>query len=222
MGSEYIRQIMVLGLVPSLGPVVLFDDIEDLFKWVEGGTGGDTVFEKIATVAYNGSACLHVKTRTTNAAANDNILATRSTFQRPGRRYRLDVLFRLEVLANCKMLTFRCRTYDGSNLHTVAIRYDPQNTKWQYMNLAGAETDIVGGSQNLVAAGFHRLLVEWDESKGEYTKFICDGLEIDMSGLAYSKSASAGAVRILLDLEIKAQSTTPPEAYFDDVLVMEI
>lgn len=222
MGKEYIRQIMILGSVPSLGPVMLFDDMEDLFKWVETGTAGDTVFEKIATVAYNGSASLHMKSRTTFAAALDTITGSRLLFQRPGKRNRLELLFRIEVNADCKWLSLGCSTKDGTNLNIARLRYDVANTKWLYLNSASGYTDVPGGSQGLLQAGWHRVLLEWDEANAKYKRMVCDALEVDMSAIAIPQSADATPQNMQVNITLTTIGAAATEGYFDDVLVLEI
>lgn len=222
MGKEYEREITVQGSVPNLGPVLLFDDIEDLLKWVEAGTGGDSVFEKIATVAYNGSACLHMKSRTTNAAEDDEISGYRDTIMRPGKRYRMECLFRPDASAQSKLVFFRALLYDGTNSHNAQVRWDEVNTKWQYLNSVAGWTDVPGGSQDLVADQFHRFLLEWDLSSGKYIRFVCDGLEVDLSGVSFYVTADASATIMRLDVGMFAGAAPPGELYFDDVLVLEI
>ena len=222
MGQEYIRRITVLGEVPSLGPVMLFDNMEDLFKWVEAGNMGDSVFEKIGTVAYNGSACLHMKSRTTGCASGDVIIAKRTLYERPGKRYRFEMLWRFEAKANCEKMTVRSKVYDGTYVHYVYLYYDAQNDKWRYTNSAGVDADVPGGAQLLNPATFHRLQMGWDQNSQMWVKMVSDGMEIDMSTLQYQRAASALAQRHELEIELAVQATTPVEGYVDDVLVMEV
>lgn len=222
MGKEYEREITVLGSVPNLGPVLLFDDMESLFKWTEAGTMGDSVFEKIATVAFNGSASLHMKTRTTGAAENDEISGYRMAFMRPGKRYRLECLFRPDAVAQSKYVYFEPKIWDGTNYHLLRVRWDEAGAKWQYTDAVPSWQDIPGGAQDLLADQFGRLLLEWDQEKKEYIRLISGGLEVDMSGLSYASSASGAAQALRLDIGMTAGATPPGEVYFDDVLVLEI
>jgi hypothetical protein len=91
-----------------------------------------------------------------------------------------------------------------------------------YRNSAGAFPDVPGGSQNLLGGSWHRFRLEFDEHSGEYIKFICDSLEADMSGLAYSKAANTNPVCMLVTIQEESAALSPPEMWFDDVLVMEI
>lgn len=222
MGKEYEREMAVLGLVAHLGPVVLYDDMEDLLKWTEAGTGGDTVFEKITTVAYNGSACLHMKTRTTTATEGDGIYGRRDSFQRPGQRCRFECLFRPDAAAQNGLVYFQMVIYDGTNVHSLKMAWKGVLKKWQYNNAVNTMTDVPGGGQGLGLDEFHRFMMEWDENSGRYIRFVCDGLEVDMSELSFYKTADASGQGMHVDVGMLAGVSPPGEVYFDDILVMEI
>jgi len=222
MGEEYVRRLMVLGSVPSLGPVIMFDDIEDLFKWIEGGTGGDTVFEKSTTKAYNGSACLHMKTRTTEAVIGDTICATRYGVQRPGKRYRLELMWTHVSSLLVGSLSFNVMLHDGVNNHHAKLSYDAENDKWRYYGTDGGYHDVPGGAQNLDEDSWHRLVMEFDQNKQEYIKMISDGLEIPLTGIKYYQLGGGSLVQLRVQFEIWALTAAACESYFDDVLLLEI
>lgn len=221
MGQEYIRRELILGSVPNLGPVILSDDMEGLFKWTGTGNVGFTA-EKSTTVAYNGSASMHLKTRVAGAAANDWVNALRDVCHRPGMRYSFECLFQLGVTGDTKEIIFSIGMRNGTVKHVVRLCYDSQNDKWCYWNSAGAYADIPGGSQDLFGGSWHRLLFDFDENKGQYLRMICDGLEISLIGLAYQVAADANPVWGYCEVWLVAQAATPPELWIDDVLVMEI
>jgi hypothetical protein len=222
MGKEYIREVMVLGSVPSLGRVILFDDMEDLLKWDKSGTGGDDTLEKSQTEVYNRDYALHAKTRVTNPLEDDYVVATRKLFQRPGKRYRLELSFFTDAGNSVDLYRFECEIYDGTYLHQVAVRYDAGNDKWQYFSSGAAWTDVTDGAQGLADNRWHHMLFEFDEANGEFIRIVSDSLEMDMSGISYRKSANAGAVAFDVNLRITANTAPPGEVYYDDVLVMEI
>lgn len=222
MGKEYVRNITVIGEVPSLGPLILFDDMEGLFKWGKTGTGADYTVEKDATVAYNGLACLHLATRASNPAEDDVVAAHRYLYPRPGKRYRIELLFQYENSTFCKLLEFDFSIQDGTYLHNIFIRYDPVNAKWQYKSAAGAWVDVVDGAQGLLQAGWHRLVFEFDQNAKEFKSLVCDAKEMDLSGIRYQVAGNGADQYAKLDFKVVAGSTTPPEVYIDDVLIMEI
>jgi hypothetical protein len=222
MGEEFIRRVMILGSVPSLGPVVLFDDMEGLLKWAKADGAGDSVIEKSGTVAYNGSYSLHFKSRTTGATAGDVIAAYRKVHQRPGKRYRLELLWMPDSATGVTFTSFEVQIFDGVNVSLVRLRWDIVLAKWQYWNSAGAWADVTGGAQNLQVNQFHRLAFEWDQNSGKYLGMVSDALEVDLSALDFQQSASAGAQEFDFRVSLIAGSIPPGEVYLDDVLVIEI
>jgi len=222
MGEEFVRRIMVLGDVPSLGPVIVFDDMEFLLKWTKSGTGGDSLLEKSATVAYNKDASLHLKTRTTNGVEGDAEVASRVLYQRSGKRYAFECIWMPDAAAGAKETIFEADIYDGALLHQVALKYDKVNDKWLYFAAGPAFTDVPGGAQSLQTGTWHRLRFEFDEASGLMRKMESDALLVDMSTLSYYSTASVVAVRLHCKITVVAGATPPGEVYVDDVLVMEI
>lgn len=222
MGKEYEREITVLGSVPYLGRVMLYDDMEDLLKFVKGGTGGDDVFEKDQTQVYNGDYSLHMKTRTTGAAEDDDIWGERYLFQRPGERYRLECLFHHKNAVAGKYVNFEIFIQDATTYHQVRIRYNVATEYWMMFRETEYWGNIQGGSQNLNQGQYHRFLMEWDQYKKEFRRFVCDGLEIDMKGMAYASAGNVQFQYMKLVLGCEAGAGPPAEVFFDDVLVLEL
>lgn len=222
MGKEYTREILVLGQVPHLGPVALYDDIEDYLKWIKANGVGDSVLEKSQTLVYNGDYGLHIKSRTTAAAEDDFVSGYRLLYQRPGRRYRFECLFVPDAIAAVKLIYFKLLISDGVLQHQVFVSMDRASGKWTYKSSGGGTADFPGGDQALVADSYHRVLFEWDESKKQITRLVCDGLELSGLELDYYTTASAAAVSMRVDVGLQAGASPPGEIYVDDVLVLEI
>jgi hypothetical protein len=221
LGEEYHRQQMVLGQVSNLGPVILYDDMEGLLKW--GFSGTDTeIADLSATVAYNGSKSIHMATDATPAGAGEYVEGHRLTYQRPGKRYAAELIWRCTDMA--KVLHFRLQIsiYDGTTEHIISLDYLGPEAKWQYNGAAGAPVDVPGGAQALVNLGWHRLEMQYDEALGQHIKMVSDGLEIDMSGIAYYTAASATGSQQQIKIEIMAVTMEQAEGWFDDVLIREI
>jgi hypothetical protein len=221
MGLEYTRQLMILGQVPSFGPVILWDDFESLFKWAGAGEGAE-VCEKLSTDAYNGTACLHMETRTVGAAANDKVTATRKVHQRPGKRYRVEFLFKITVRANCLNFGVEFKINDGVDAHYIGLRYAGSLDKWEYQNEGATYSDVPGGGMALANAGWHRVSLDFDEHSKKYINMVCDGIEIDLTGILYGTVVDGDPVGANCQLKGESVAATPPVMYVDDFLFMEI
>lgn len=222
MGKEYVREMAVVGSVPSLGPVIVFDDMEDLLKWAQVGDLGDDVFEKSAAVAFNGSASLHMKTRTTASAEDDETSGQRILFERPGKRYRLECIFQSVNNPNTKSIWFKVELCDGALRHRIQLLWTVVGNEWKLRNTGNTFTTIVSANQLLLDTGWHRVVLEFDQAKKEYLRMICDDMEKDLSGTGYYTGAEVAEKWLDVQVGVIAGALGPAEGYFDDVLLLEI
>lgn len=222
MAEEYKRQVLVMGSVPSLGPVILFDDMEDFFKWAKSGTGGDDVVEKDTTEAYNGDACLHAKTRITAAAEDDYVGARRSLYQRPAGVVGVELIWKHGADAATKIFSVGVGIQDGTYAYVVWFQYLADTHKWQYWNSGQAWTDVPGGSQDLSPGSWHRLFFSFNTLSGKYVDFVSDAFVVDVSALLYYKDLQANPALLNVDLKATAGASPPAEVYVDDILIREL
>jgi len=221
MGKPYVRQVEVVGLVEELGTVLLFDDIEDLFKWIGSGTGTDWIVEKSTTEAFSGSASLHIKTKATSPAAGDNVSAVRKFALSIGKKLSLEFRFRYVSKTYVDSVVCGFGFYDGANYHRGWFRYLPPEGKWQYMKSDGTYEDIPGGTQALHQDGWHRLRVILDFEKDEYVLFQSNDLLVDMTGKKLRVTPSTTDIYTFVSLTVWAETAARAESYFDDVLCKE-
>jgi hypothetical protein len=222
MGMEYIRQIMVLGQVPSLGPVILFDDMEGVLKWTAGGSGAGYAVTRDGTIAYNGSYSLKCVSRVAGAVEGDVVSCYRYIYPRPGERYKLECLFNHVSDADTKMLRFSVAIDDLAYLWYAEIRYDAINHKLQYLTLAGAWVDVVGGSVNLYATGWHRFSFSFNKASGKYISVTLDGKDISLEGIDMYSTGSGAVYYGQVTIEGTAGASCPANYYIEDILIMEI
>lgn len=222
MGKEYVRQIMVLGEVPTMGPVVLYDNMEDVFKWTITGNTGDFAGTKDTATMYNGGASMKLLTRVTDAAADDYVQALRTSFQRPGQRYAIECIWRPESATLISWVTFEFNILDGAYRHQGAIICDVEGGRWYYRRSDGGEVELTDLTTGMAHQAWHRLRLEFDESLGKYIKVIADGKEVDMSALAYQKVGNISPVKFEWFVKVVTVTTIAAEVYVDDVLIMEI
>jgi len=221
MGKPYIRQVEVIGLVERLGRVLLFDDLEDLFKFDSAGTGTDWVVEKSTTVAFDKNASLHMITKATSPAAGDYVIAWRRFPVPYGKKISLECLFRFETLTNEDKVIFMLEWYSETGFIRAMVRYDPIEQKWSYEASDGTFKDVPNGSQKLHNETFHRMRLIADFDKMEYIYLQCNDLLIDMSGIGMYYAAGAYTSRIAVKFRVNAETAARAEIYIDDVLVKE-
>lgn len=219
MPKEYIRQVMIIGSIPRLGQVIVFDDMEDLIKWTKDGNTGDFDVTKDTGKAYNGDASLKIETRATSPADGDWCLAERFCYLQIGKRYSIEFLFMTLNTTNVQYVEFDGRWQDGATFHDPYIRYDAQANKWQYRDSAQAWQDIPGGSQNLASNCWHRVKLVVDRDLKQYISFNCNALEVNLAGISYYSLPSA--LTEAFDPRIRLENNGAAQAilYVDDVLI---
>lgn len=222
MGEEYLRQVLIMGLVPVLGPVVVYDDMEDLLKWTKGGTGGDDSLALDAALAYNDNKSLQLKTRATAGVEDDFVTATRSVIQRPGERYAVELLWRFDVTARLKGFSVEMVLYDGVEYHRCGVKYDMDNGIWMYSDGLTSWANIIGSDQAAAASAWHRLRFEFDKSRAKMITIVADGLEIDLTEYTYFSATSSTSSEAQLIIRVTAKTTTEPSVNIDDVMVLEV
>lgn len=221
MGEEYRRQVVVLGSVPALGPVALYDNLEGTFKWIAGGTAGDGVVERLAGAAFNDSYGLHCKSRVTSAAAGDTVFGLRYFPPRSSLKYRLDALFELVDSTKFSFLDFLIYLDDGVNFWKAGLYYDAFNNLWKYFNSAGGWSEISGGAQTLITAAWNRIELELDTRTGKYVSMACNGLVVDLTALSMQTGATSGAAQGWVSIDGATVGAAACEFYVDDVLILE-
>jgi len=221
MGKPYIRQVEVIGLVERLGRVLLFDDLEDLFKFDSAGTGTDWVVEKNTTGAFDQNASLHLITKATTPTAGDFVSAWRRFPVPYGKKISLECLFRFETLTNEDYVQFNLEWYSEIGMIRALVRYDPILQKWVYEATDGTIKDVPNGSQKLHNVTFHRMRLLADFDKMEYISLQCNDLLMDMSGIGLRYSAASYRSRMAVAFKTVAETAARAEIYIDDVLVKE-
>lgn len=222
MGEENVRRIMVLGEVPTMGPVVMYDNLEDVFKWTITGNAGDFAGTKDTTTVYNGGASMKLLTRITGAQAADYVQGLRTSFQRPGKRYAIECIWRPESATLISWVTFEFNILDGGFRHQGSIICDVEGARWYYRRSDGGEVELPDSPGTPAHQTWHRLRLEFDESTGKYIKLIADGKEVDMSALSYQKGVNVSPVKFEWFVKVVNVTTIAAEMYVDDVLIMEI
>lgn len=221
MGEEYKREIVVMGSVPTLGPVDLYDDMEGVLKWTGDGDGADWTVEKLSTDAFNGNACLHLKTRTTSPAADDGVTAKRSFYQRPGKRYRMEMIWKHGSLATSEWVRFQFLIDDGVDEHIGGVMCSVQAERWYYIRYDGGTALLDDPPILPQALMWHRMAFTFDENTGLYGQLTADGQVVDMSDLKYFKTGVSVPTKAEVTVGISSAGATPPDMYVDDLLILE-
>jgi len=220
MAKEYIRR-MIIGSPYwpyTVGGVLLEDDMEGIFSWVGSGTGAYTC-EQSRTYRYKGDFSMHLKTRTSGAAAGDIVGARRTVCIIPTKKLMLSLFYYPVSGEDMDTLSFNLVHYDGTYRHQAACSYSYTDKVWSYLDSENTLVVISGSSQNLYPAAWHSLALTVDFATGNYGSFVSDGASFDLSGNSYYQEATTAQERLEIYFEIKTAGESPVETYYDYVRI---
>lgn len=222
MGAEYKRLSQIIGNVASLGPVLLYDDIEDTLKWAKSGTGADYTVEKSTTYPYVRTYGLHLKTKTTTPAENDYVKAQRSFPPRPELKLHLEFFLLPVNKTNCKLLKMLIEYDDLTYLHSIQLSYTNSNDTWTYMDSEGGETTIIANACEPMDDSWHRVVIEADLSTYKLIKFQFDSVTYDLSTASYYIEDSGAESFATIYFWLTSTGDGEAEYYFDSILLSEV
>jgi len=198
--------------------ILLSDDLEaSLLKWTKTATGnGDSVLERSTSVAFDALASLHMKSRTTSAAEDDSVMATRTFPIAASKAIKFRVpAWRFEDVDENKYVIFHIEWYDGANYYHAAVRYDVINQAWDYLNSANDWSEVIA-THILAAETWHSLELDIDFVHTSYLRLLVDDrTNVFSSTLFYTIADAVTLAQAIVSLETTTQGATPAEAYFD-------
>ena len=192
--------------------------MEGIFSWVGSGTGAYTC-EQSRTYRYKGDFSMHLKTRTSGAAAGDIVGARRTVCIIPTKKLMLSLFYYPVSGEDMDTLSFNLLHYDGMYRHQAACSYSYTDKLWSYLDSENTLVVISGSSQNLYPAAWHSLALTVDFATGNYGSFVSDGASFDLSGNSYYQEATTAQERLEIYFEIKTAGESPVETYYDYVRI---
>ncbi|MBA7538213.1 hypothetical protein ES705_30487 [subsurface metagenome] len=221
MSREYTRRVSILGNIPVLGPVTLFDEFDDPIKWTKGGPGGDFIFEHDPNYSFNGRQSLHMKTRTTDSTANDIITATRYVHIPPTSKILTAFLFSTPDRSKIDFLSLELTYDNGITAYISRLVFLPLTPTWQYNNSAGVNTNIPESTRPLKDSTWHRIAFATDFLNNKHIHALINRDLFDLSSLDLSTGAGLNEECLYISLNLKNIGANPSEIYIDTILSTE-
>lgn len=218
MGKEYIRDISVIGQVPSFGNIIYYDDFEHNLSWTSGGTGTEIV-KRDPDVYFSSSASCYMKPRTAAAAEDDLVIINQYAHIHNNKRFTFECFFKIDVPDDTKYMQFNLTYNDGSNDYAAYIRYDSANTKWQYYNSASQWADISGADVALGSDYWNHLSISLDMVNFDYGEFIVNDIYADLSAQSIPAGENASFPYFQMTIRNQAAGANRPQTWIDSVLV---
>ena len=124
--------------------------------------------------------------------------------------------------ANVEYVRLDVQYWDGVTGYRSAIRYDPVNDDFEYMDAAGAWPDI-DADRPLPDSDyvFHHLKFVTDVSKGEYCRALLDDAEYSLAGIPIYSTPSVTDPIMFVAIYIFSTPGNNAVGYVDSVIVTQ-
>lgn len=221
MSREYTRAHSIFGFLPFTGAVIVSDDFEGRLKYNKVDGAGDSVFEIDPSDSLSGDNSLLLKTRTTAAAEDDEISASRFVHLLPDKIVAFETVFTYPVVASLKSIGFRLFFYDGTIQHTALIQYLPNTPIWQYYNSSGSYSNITNSGLTLNVDTWHRVLLKVNFATDKFLSLHVDHLSFDLSAFALRTAGSAWNLALDHLVTICTSGAAPTQASIDRSIIYE-
>ena len=200
--------------------LAFFDDFDEAVITNGTGTGTDWVIAWDQGRQLRGNGAMSMKTRATTPAAGDTVTATFNSAFRAANQIVLSTNFNYLSATLVAYITLRLNIYTGVYLINPAIRYDVANTKWQYLDSAGAWQDITGATQNLYATSYHTQAIAIDVTDTDYILAGCDGTTWTLTDISCQVAANTTGRHMEIIITIETTGAAQAETLIDDILLL--
>lgn len=212
----------ILGSVAQTGSLLLFDDLEGLFKWttVSGWPTGRGF--KSTYARYDGSYGLGLQNRLAIPNGASRAFRGRSFGYRSFRRWSVECVFNGYFGSMAHLYYVLFEVVKGGRLYSAGVVYDGMYELWGVEDGKDSWVLVSEAELELNTVGWHRLSLEVDFSIGEYLAFEIDSKRYDLTGRNIGDEAGAGGdvARVICGMGFYTVGTKG--AHFDNVLVREI
>ena len=218
---DHLGNFMVAGNLGFARGVLLLEDCEGTFTWGVSGTGGDDVHEFAAAAAFMGTKGMRLKTRTTGAAAADN-LAVEKAFGFPESGL---LVCRLRVcpvgVAAFDYIQILLDVSAGVTGYGGCVQLDVAAGKVYYQAAGGGFVEMAGLAAPVLEGAFMGVELAVDLLANRYLSCMVNGLRADLSGVGMVSGGAVAYRFARLGVTIATVGAAPCELYVDSAYVGE-
>jgi len=220
MGREHIPAASLTSHHGFARDVLLLDDCQGTFNWTAAGTGGDDVHAYAAAAAFTRLKGMHLATRTTAAADNDYLSATRRLGLPESEVLRLQCRLNIPLMAKVAEVDVQLSINDGINLCCFAIRLMCLSGLVQREDTDGNWVTIPGITVNWSDAASVLLALDVSVRSMNYLALSLNGLRAALPPEGGYLEASAAGRGITLRYGIWASAAPPATVYITDTALL--
>lgn len=212
----------ILGSVAQTGSLLLFDDLEGLWKWktVDGWRTGRAGRSGLA--AYGGNYGGYLIARVVLPNGPGRCFLGRSFGCRSLRTWAVEVVIGGRLGREPELVYVTLELVRNGRMYSAGVLYDAPHDIWAYEDGQDSWAWLAGVSRKLDLESWHRIRFDVDFNRGEYVALDADGEVFDLRGISFGDEAEAGGDRSTMIIGVGRYSVGTSEGWFDDVLVREI
>lgn len=222
MSREYTRRLSTLGSIPTHGPIIFYDNFDNLLNWYKTAGVGDSIFELDPSISFSSNQSLFLKTRTTDAAQSDGIAANSWIYLTPSLRLNQSVFIRSTDFTKMLHLTIAFHHYDYTNVHRPGIRFTPATPSWQYADTGENYQDIPNSAYKLSANCWHRIQLIADLKIGKYISLIVNTIQFDLSPYDFQVVATPTPAYLWSQIGFLTAGAAPGDLNISGLLLYEL
>lgn len=216
------RTCFTLGSVAQTGSLLLFDDLEGLWKW-ESVTGWSTGRAgRIGRAAYGGNYGGYQLARVAIPNGPGRCFMGRSFGCRSFRTWAVEVVIGGRSGLAPELVFVALELVRNGRMYSAGVLYDGTYDIWGYEDGQDSWALLAGVSRKLDLEFWHRIRFDVDLERGEYVALDADGKVFDLRGISFGDEAGAGGDRSTMIIGVGRYTIGTSEGWFDDVLVREI
>lgn len=216
------RTCFTLGKTPGAGRILLWDDLEGLFKWTTVPGWGTPRLSKSPSAAFGGSWGLVVLHRRTVPDGYQYIGAGRTFPMVRDGILRAESVMMVPSVAGQAGFGIAVDWYDGTKKYRAAVAFDTESNYFMWYDSGCGWADT--GLARLPRAKdvWHRVWMEIDLVRKEHVNVGIDADTVQLDGNKICAVADAGPVVAYVILFAVVFHTGARASYFDDVLVRTV
>lgn len=201
--------------------VLCMDDCVGAMNWTKSGTGGDDLLEHAAAAAFFGATGLHLKTRTTDAAQNDSIVAQKN-FDFPASGL---LVYRAKLnspsLAAANSISLQTNACAADTLNSFSLNYNPAGPALYYIASGGNPIELTGANIEITDNQWQTIEIVLNLLTMTAISVTWCGHTYDLSGVGMFIGIPDSATYTQLRISLITTAAAPAELYADAIYAGE-
>ncbi len=208
------------GMVFAKG-IILMEDFEGTWQWLESGTGGDDVHTNGQAGSYHGTKGMTLRTRAASAAEDDIVTITNNIVYPRGDFVLVRMKLGLPNLSTVKRVVVGLLWENGAQGYKSGIYWEPNVPAGGYHNSAGAYVAEAGFGHGCEDGQWTLLEFGVDLSLAQYIRANLGGVEFDMAGIDVENTAAETTRRLQVQVSVVAAGAAQASLWGDDLYIGE-